>query len=57
MKIPLVLGAALACGTNELYRFAQDHLRLDYVFWGTQEPYYSDEILPYLRNLVLGDGS
>jgi hypothetical protein len=41
---------------GELYRFAQDRLRLDYLFWGTQEPYYSDEILPYLRNLASGDG-
>lgn len=32
----------------ELYRFAKERLRLDYVFWGTQEPYYSKEILPYL---------
>jgi hypothetical protein len=35
----------------ELYSFARDRLRLDYVFWGTQEPYYSNEILPYLRDL------
>ncbi len=34
---------------DELYNFAQEQLRLDYIFWGTQEPYYSDEILPYLR--------
>ena len=26
-------------------------LRLDYIFWGTQEPYYSEEILPYLDGL------
>jgi len=36
---------------DELYRFAKDHLRLDYIFWGTEEPYYSTEILPYLRGL------
>lgn len=35
----------------ELYRFATEHLRLDYIFWGTQEPYYSTEIMPYLRSL------
>jgi hypothetical protein len=35
----------------ELYRFATDRVRLDYIFWGTQEPYYSTEILPYLRGL------
>ena len=32
----------------EVYRFATDYLRLDYIFWGTEEPYYSAEILPYL---------
>ncbi len=35
----------------ELYRFAKERLRLDYIFWGTQEPYYSEEVLPYLRDL------
>lgn len=38
----------------ELIRFARDDLRLDYLFWGTQEPYYTDEILPYLRRLSDG---
>lgn len=42
---------------DELYEFAKDHLRLDYIFWGTQEPYYSSEILPYLRDLAAGDGN
>jgi hypothetical protein len=36
---------------DELYRFARDGLRLDYIFWGTQEPYYSDQVLPFLRTL------
>lgn len=36
---------------DELYRFARDSLHLDYIFWGTQEPYYSDQILPFLREL------
>ena len=35
----------------ELYSFAKEQLRLDYIFWGTQEPYYSEEILPYLQRL------
>lgn len=35
----------------ELVRFATDELRLDYLFWGTQEPYLSEGILPYLRGL------
>lgn len=37
----------------ELYRFATDYLRLDYIFWGTEEPYYTAEILPYLEQLRL----
>jgi hypothetical protein len=39
---------------DELYLFARDSLRLDYIFWGTQEPYYTSEILPYLRELSAG---
>jgi len=34
-----------------LYRFARDRLRLDYLFWGTEEPWYSREVLPFLRRL------
>jgi hypothetical protein len=33
----------------ELYRYAAEELRLDYIFWGTEEPFYTDEILPFLR--------
>ena len=33
---------------EELVRYATDTLRLDYIFWGTEEPYYSKEILPWL---------
>jgi hypothetical protein len=36
----------------DLYQFARDDLHLDYIFWGTQEPYYTDEVLPCLRALA-----
>ena len=36
---------------QELYRFAKDELRLDFIFWGTEEPYYSRDVLPFLRAL------
>jgi hypothetical protein len=36
---------------DALYRYAVDHLRLDYIFWGIQEPYYTRDVLPYLREL------
>lgn len=32
-----------------LAAFAADSLHLDYVFWGLQEPYYTRDILPWLR--------
>ena len=33
----------------DLYEFASARLKLDYIFWGTQEPYYSRDVLPFLR--------
>ena len=36
----------------ELYGFARDTLHLNYLFWGTEEPYFSREILPFLRELA-----
>ena len=35
----------------ELYSFSADSLKLDYIFWGIQEPYYTGEILPFLNGL------
>lgn len=32
-----------------LYRYAADRLHLDYIFWGMQEPYYTQDVLPFLR--------
>jgi len=29
--------------------FAEQYLQVRYVFWGTQEPYYTDEVIPLLR--------
>jgi hypothetical protein len=36
---------------EELFRFGKERLRLDFIFWGTEEPYYSTDVLPYLRRL------
>jgi hypothetical protein len=36
---------------QELYRFAKDELHLDFIFWGTEEPYYSRDVLPFLSQL------
>ncbi len=40
---------------EELYRFAQDRLRLTHIFWGTQEPFYTKDVLPFLGSLVERD--
>ena len=33
---------------EELLDYARNYLRVDYIFWGTQEPYYSRDVLPAL---------
>jgi hypothetical protein len=33
----------------ELLRFATEHLKVDYIFWGTEEPYFSDDVMPLLK--------
>ncbi len=38
----------------ELVEFATQYLRVKYIFWCTQEPYYSQKVLPVLRALPEG---
>ena len=33
----------------ELVKFAADDLKLDYMFWCTEEPYYSNELVPFIQ--------
>lgn len=35
----------------ELLKFATGYLKVDYIFWCTQEPYYSKELLPFLTGV------
>jgi hypothetical protein len=35
---------------SELLKFATDELKLDYIFWCTQEPYFSSEVVPLMKN-------
>jgi hypothetical protein len=37
--------------TQEIYDFARDYLRADYIFWGTEDPYFSQKTVPFLRQL------
>ena len=34
---------------SEQIKFATDYLKADYIFWCTEEPYYSTELVPYLH--------
>jgi hypothetical protein len=34
---------------SELVKFATEYLNVDYIFWGMQEPYYSDQVIPFMR--------
>jgi hypothetical protein len=36
---------------SELVKFATEYLKVDYIFWGTQEPYYSEAVIPFLGHL------
>ena len=33
----------------ELIKFATEELKLDYLFWCTEEPYYSNELVPFMQ--------
>lgn len=35
----------------ELLQFATEYLKVDYIFWCTQEPYYSEHLIPFLRRV------
>jgi hypothetical protein len=29
--------------------FAENYLKLDYIFWCTEEPYFSHDLIPFLK--------
>lgn len=33
---------------QELMSFATEYLKVDYIFWGMEEPYYTSVVLPLL---------
>jgi hypothetical protein len=35
---------------SELFNFATEYLGVDYIFWCTQDPYYSQRVIPFLRH-------
>ena len=39
----------------DLLKFATDYLQVDYIFWCTEEPYYTDELIPFMRSMKTAD--
>ncbi len=37
---------------DDIYRFGATYLGLSYIFWCTEEPYYSKALLPFLNRLI-----
>lgn len=35
---------------DDIYKFASEEIGADFIFWCTQEPYYSKNLIPYLNN-------
>ena len=38
---------------EEIYQFGKDYLHLSYIFWGTEEPFFSTQTKPFLTSLTL----
>jgi hypothetical protein len=41
-----------AITASEIYQFAKDYLRLSYIFWGTEDPFFHKETIPFLKTLL-----
>jgi len=41
--------SAQSVSISELVGFATEHLKVDYIFWCTQEPFYSQKLMPFLE--------
>jgi len=39
---------------EEIYQFAENYLHLSYIFWGTEEPFFKIETLPFLKSIKPG---
>lgn len=40
-----------AIKASDIYDFAQNYLRLTYIFWGTEQPYFNQETVPFLKSI------
>ena len=37
---------------SELVGFATDYLKVDYIFWSAQEPFYSEQVIPFVQRVT-----
>ena len=37
--------------SEEIYEFAKNYLHLTYIFWGTEEPFFHKQTIPFLQSL------
>jgi hypothetical protein len=42
---------------SEMVEFATEYLRIDYIFWCTEEPFYSRDLIPFLESRRQGRAS
>jgi hypothetical protein len=36
---------------SDIYNFAKNYLQLTYIFWGTEQPYFDQETIPFLKSV------
>jgi hypothetical protein len=36
---------------EEIIKFGKEYLGVDYIFWCTEEPYYSEKLVPFLKRV------
>ena len=39
---------------DEIYELGKNYIGLDYIFWCTEEPFYTKEVLPFLKGSTIG---
>ncbi len=37
---------------DDIYEFGKNYIGLDYIFWCTEEPFYTKAVIPFLKNLA-----
>jgi hypothetical protein len=40
-----------AITAEEIYQFGKDYLHLSYIFWGTEDPFFYGQVIPFLKSL------